>query len=99
MIRQATRKDLNAIAQVHSICFPESYSSQLLRLNSPMGGGDLLASFYTEYLNDCPELFFVAADDEKGIVGFCMGYYMDKDNQMQNFMHRNKFKYYGKQCC
>lgn len=55
-------------------------------------GGNLLVSFYREYLNDNPELFWVADDEDKGIVGFCMGYYMDKDDQMQNFMKHNRFK-------
>lgn len=38
MIRQATIKDLDGIAKVHSICFPDSYSSQLSRFKSAMGG-------------------------------------------------------------
>ena len=37
-------------------------------------------------------MFWVADDEDKGIVGFCMGYYMDKDDQMQNFMKHNRFK-------
>lgn len=90
MIRQATIQDLSAIAKVHSICFPDSYSSQLAVYQNVIGGGNLLISFYLEYLNDNPELFLVADDEEKGIVGFCMGYYMDKDDQMQNFMRRNR---------
>lgn len=57
-----------------------------------LGGGNLLISFYSEYLKDNPELFWVADDEEKGIVGFCMGYYMDKDDQMQNFVKHNRFK-------
>ena len=92
MIRQATIHDLPAIANVHSICFPDSYSSQLCKLKNVIGGGNLLVSFYREYLNDNPELFWVADDEDKGIVGFCMGYYMDKDDQMQNFMKHNRFK-------
>ena len=96
MIRQATIHDLPAIAKVHSICFPDSYSSQLCKLKNVIGGGDLLVFFYREYLNDNPELFWVADDEGKGIVGFCMGYYMDKDNQMQNFIKHNRFKVCGK---
>lgn len=57
-----------------------------------LGGGNLLISFYSEYLKDNPELFWVADDEEIGIVGFCMGYYMDKDDQMQNFVKHNRFK-------
>ena len=37
MIRQATKYDLPAIARVHSICFPESYLSQLCRFENLTG--------------------------------------------------------------
>lgn len=40
-------------------------------------------------MKDNPELFVVA---EHGIVGFCMGYYMDKDDQMQNFLRNNRMR-------
>lgn len=43
-------------------------------------------------MNDNPELFVVAVDEERGIVGFCMGYYLDKDDQMQNFLRNNRLK-------
>lgn len=92
MIRQATIQDLPAIAHVHSICFPDSYSSQLSRFKTVIGGGNLLTSFYLEYMKDNPELFVVADDEERGIVGFCMGYYMDKDDQMQNFLRNNRMR-------
>ena len=92
MIRQATLNDLPAIACVHRVCFPDSYSSQLSLFRSPIGGGNLLESFYKEYMNDNPELFVVADDENSGIVGFCMGYYMDKDDQMQNFLHKNRLR-------
>lgn len=92
MIRKATIQDLPGIAKVHSICFPDSYSSQLSRYKSAIGGGNLLTSFYLEYMKDNPELFVVADDEEMGIVGFCMGYYMDKDDQMQNFLRNNRIK-------
>ena len=52
----------------------------------------VVVSFYLEYMKDYSELFVVAGDEEKGIVGFCMGYYMDKDDQMQNFLHNNRIK-------
>lgn len=48
--------------------------------------------FYKEYLLDNPELFVVAEDENQRIVGFCMGYYMDKDDQMQNFMRKNRYR-------
>lgn len=90
MIRQTTIHDLPAVAKVHSVCFPDSYSSQLCKFENTIGG-NLLIPFYSEY-KDNPELFWVADDEEKGIVGFCMGYYMDKDDQMQNFINHNRFK-------
>lgn len=34
----------------------------------------------------------MADDEEKGIVGFCMGYYMDKDDQIQNFIKNNRLR-------
>lgn len=52
----------------------------------------MLISFYLEYIRDNPELFIVADDEKHGIVGFCMGYYMDKDDQMQNFLHNNRLQ-------
>ena len=92
MIRQATINDLPAIARVHGVCFSDSYSSQLSLFKSSIGGGNLLEAFYMEYMNDNPELFVVAEDEDGGIVGFCMGYYMDKDDQMQNFLHKNRLR-------
>ena len=50
----------------------------------------MLIPFYQEYLNDAPELFHVACDKDGRIIGFCMGYYMDNDAQMQRFLHKNK---------
>ena len=38
MIRQATKQDLPAIAEIHRICFPNSYSAQLCRFNGILGG-------------------------------------------------------------
>ena len=98
MIRQATLQDLNGIAYVHSVCFPDSYSTQLSHFKTAIGGGNLLIDFYLEYMKDNPELFVVADDEEKGIVGFCMGYYMDKDDQMHNFLRNNKLRILWKTC-
>lgn len=90
MIRQATTKDLDGIANVHAVCFPESYVTQLSKHKWLCGS--LLPEFYREFMNDNPELFVVAEDENKVIVGFCMGYYMDKDDQMSNFLHKNRIK-------
>lgn len=90
MIRQATIHDLPGIAKVHRICFPYSYVTQLSKYKWLCG--DLLPEFYREFINDNPELFVVAEDENKDIVGFCMGYYMDKDDQMSNFLRKNRIK-------
>ena len=90
MIRQATIKDLEGIARVHAVCFPESYVTQLSKYKWLCG--NLIPEFYREFMNDNPELFVVAEDDGHKIVGFCMGYYMDKDDQMSNFLHKNRIK-------
>lgn len=91
MIRLATIDDLPSVAKVHAICFPESYSTQLSRWHC-FDQKNLLSLFYKEFLTDNPELFVVAEDDNNSIVGFCMGYYMDKDDQIQNFMRNNRVK-------
>lgn len=88
-VRQATITDLPEVSRVHAVCFPDSYSTQLSKYS--LICGNLLNRFYQEYIEDNPELFLVAEDDNYNIVGFCMGYYMDKDNQMSNFMLHNRF--------
>lgn len=55
-----------------------------------MMGGGLQGRFFEEFLNDCPELFLAVEVDSK-IVGYCMGYYMDKDDQMKNFIKKNRW--------
>lgn len=87
MIRLAKKEDLSEISKVHQTCFPESYSSQLSKYKWFIKG--LQEKFFLEYLNDCSELFFVAEVEGK-VVGYCMGYYMDKDNQMNNFIEKNR---------
>lgn len=91
MIRQAQVDDLPSIARVHTVCFPKSYSTQLGK-SSRDGIDNLLCKFYLEYLHDAPELFKVAVNEQNNIVGFCMGYFMDKDDQMQNFIRHNRFR-------
>lgn len=90
MIRQATIMDLEGIARVHAVCFPESYVTQLSKYKWLCG--NLIPEFYREFMNDNPELFVVAEDGDHEIVGFCMGYYMDKDDQMSNFLYKNRIK-------
>lgn len=91
MIRLGTKQDLPTIADIHSICFPNSYLTQLGKAHDSKNN-NLIYRFYSEFIKDNPELFVVADDEERGIVGFCMGYYMDKDDQMQNFLLKNRTK-------
>lgn len=92
IIRQATYDDLRDVARVHAKCFPDYLSTRI-------GAGNdcyLLSRFYKEYLDDSPELFLVLEDEDKSIVGFCMGYYMDKTDQQARYMNNNKFKVYSR---
>ena len=69
MVRQATMNDLNSIAVVHTLCFPDSFSTVFGARHK------LLEQLYSEYIETNPELFLVAEDKDNEIVGFCMGYY------------------------
>ncbi len=66
--RNATEKDMPAVAEVHVATQPEYFTSTL--------GTDLLTKFYTEFLTE-DNLFVVACDTEKNgtVIGFCMGNY------------------------
>ena len=81
MVRQAQQQDLQSVAQVHSICFPDSFSTAL--------GKKLLVKFYEEYFRDVPELFLVAENEPGQIIGFCMGYYCGNNPYMKRFFKNN----------
>ena len=87
-IRLVNINDLTQIAKIHQVNFPDSYSSQLNKYQQILFGG-LLEKFFKEYLDDFPELFW-AAEVDGNIVGYCLGYYMEKDNQMNNFIRKNR---------
>ena len=88
IIRQAKVADISLIAKTHSICFSHGFTSSLHKLNYKCFGGDLAAALYLEYLKDFPELFIVA--EANGIiVGFCMGYCLNKRNQLSLFLKHN----------
>lgn len=92
IIRQATIEDLRHIADVHFQCFPDSFSTQIGKANK--GGITLQEKFYQEYFRDVPELFLIAEDNnlpQKKIVGFCMGYYLDKNDYMKTYFKNNLF--------
>lgn len=88
IIRQAKTTDIEKISRTHAMCFGHGFTSSLYRLNYKCLGGDLAAEFYLEYLKDFPELFIVAESDGN-IVGFCMGYYLDKRDQLSRFIKHN----------
>lgn len=88
MIRQATFDDLPNIAKIHMECFPENFSTKLGKKRN----GFLLSKFYEEYMLDAPELFLVAEEKNKKIIGFCMGYYGDRTQQKKRFLKNNFFR-------
>lgn len=67
---KATTSDIAAIAVVHTKVFPTYFLTLL--------GVDLIEKYYNEFFYE-NNLFIVVKDDQryidKGIVGFCMGYY------------------------
>jgi len=85
MIRHADRNDLRQIAKVHIACFPDSFSTQM--------GQDLLIKMYSEYLENTPELFFVA-EENNNVVGFANGYYCEWNKYIDEFEKTNKREFY-----
>ena len=72
--RNATLEDVQEVAKVHILTQPEYFTSTL--------GEDLLSKFYSEYIKE-DALFVVAIDeDNKKIVGFCMGHYYDSHAEL-----------------
>lgn len=85
VIRQANLEDLIEVEKTHKKCFPNNFSSLLA------GKWHLLAKFYKEYLTVNPDLFLVAQEDNKEIVGFCMGYLCTKKHFKKDFLRHNFF--------
>ena len=83
MVRQATMNDLNNIAVVHTVCFPDSFSTALGARHK------LLEHLYSEYIETNSELFLVAEDKNNEIVGFCMGYYCERNDYQKRFLRNN----------
>jgi len=88
IIRRADEADMELVARTHSLCFDHGFTSSLHKFNYACFGGDLTAAFYLEYFIDFPELFIVA-ESNGTIVGFCMGYYLNKKDQLSRFIKRN----------
>lgn len=98
IVRSARKEDLKFISVIHTKCFPDSFLTSLATIEKIIDGSDLISLFYKEFFEDNPELFVVAEDSNYGIVGYCMGYYMDKDYQMKNFIKHNRFELLYKTC-
>ena len=83
-IEKANERMMLEIAKVHIKCFPNSFSSSLK--------ANLISKYYLTFLNSYPDLFLVARDQER-IVGFVMGYPVDKGNQANAFLKNNFFRF------
>lgn len=88
MVRQATIEDLEAVANIHMTCFPGTVTSSLGKL----WNGRIVVDYYKEYFNDCPELFLVAENDSREVVGFCMGYKLECGNIDKRLIKHDMFK-------
>lgn len=67
LIRNAEESDLSSIASTHCKCF-KGYLISLL-------GTNLIQRYYKSFLNEAPELFFIAENERGSILGFVMGYF------------------------
>lgn len=79
-IRACNPNDLNYIAEVHKECFSNSFISQLNKT--------LIVDFYRCYFEENSNLFLVAEFDGR-IIGFAMGYMVDKSKAQKNFVKRH----------
>ena len=78
------KNELGGIVSVHSICFPDSFSTAM----KPK----LLLRFYETYYAENPNLFFIAKQDDK-IIGFSMGYGYCKENLTKHFVRKNRLRF------
>ena len=83
-IRAASAADMSAVADVHSVCFPNNFSTRL--------GRKLLTNYYMEFYNEAPHLFLVCENDDGEMCGFVMGYVLGYTNAVSGFMKKNRFK-------
>lgn len=85
---KAVKGDLIDVANVHKKCFDDSFSTQL--------GTHLLSKFYYTYLEQNPNLFYVAKDSNGAVIGFCMGYMSCDENLTKKFIKKNLFWFLGR---
>lgn len=87
MVRQATLEDLHSVAKIHMECFSGTVTARLGKL----WNGKIVVDYYKEYFNDCPELFLVAENDSGEVVGFCMGYKLEREGKSDKLLIKNHF--------
>ena len=87
MVRQATLEDLYDVAKIHMECFSGTVTARLGKL----WDGKVVVDYYKEYLNDCPELFLVAENDSGEVVGFCMGYKIEREGVSDKQLVKHHF--------
>jgi len=85
MVRQANVKDLTAVAKIHMECFPGTVTSRL----GTLWNGIIVVNYYKEYFNDSPELFLVAENDSGDVIGFCMGYKLEREGDCDKKLIRH----------
>ena len=81
-IRAAQENDMITVADVHTVCFPNNFSTRL--------GKKLLSAYYLEFYKEAPHLFLVCENEKGDMCGFVMGYVLGKTNAVSNFMKKNR---------
>ena len=77
-VRNAKLSDMLAVSRVHVKCFPNYFSTKM--------GTKILKRYYTCYYKENP--FFVVAESNGMIVGFCMGYQVGSRSR-ERFLKEN----------
>ena len=87
MIRQATLEDLYDVAKIHMECFSGTVMARLGKL----WHGKVVIDYYKAYFNDCPELFLVVENDSGKVIGYCMGYKLEREGVSDKQLIRYHF--------
>lgn len=77
--RIASLTDLSSVTKTHIECFPGTFISSF--------GNNLIQNYYKEYIEE--DNIFVVAEENNGILGFCMGY-RTGSKARNRFMQKNK---------
>lgn len=87
IIREAKIEDLNGVVDVQYICFPQSFFVKLGKINK-----GILKLYNEKFMQKYPSLFLVAEDENNKIVGFTIGYEVNKVNVLRQF-ERDAIRY------